>query len=367
MKLSVIVTAHNEEEYVGQCIDSVLSQTHPDVELILVCDSCTDGTADVARGRGISPLEVNYSSTGLARNAGLERVTGEYFTCMDADDYYCTPDSLRILDDRLSRDPVDVLSFGAFFGSRLASCYYAPGTPWPNVAFNLFRTSRYQGHQFPDSSHCEDQAWFKENVASGDTISFIDTPIYQYRYPQAESAIGRHHQGNVKSLISQRRDLAQAISQIRKIPIKFDRGNWGGIEFLMREAASQSYLLPPTLVLLTEHPATPADTHALSDIENRIRMESKSGFDINVMWMCDSADRNDVWGVAGRFRSLTSGSANLLSLKILHVFGDINRRELETTSRDVVETTAVEGLPRSHAEAFLQVVAELCASTKSPA
>ena len=102
MKFSIVIPAHNEEELIGECLDSILGQTHKDFEALVVCDACTDRTADIVRSRGIEPIEVDHRSLGLARNAGLRRVTAEYFLCLDGNDRFATRDALKVLAAELS-------------------------------------------------------------------------------------------------------------------------------------------------------------------------------------------------------------------------------------------------------------------------
>ena len=48
-KFSIIVPTHNSEEFMSKCLDSVVSQTCKDYELIIICDKCSDNTEKIAR------------------------------------------------------------------------------------------------------------------------------------------------------------------------------------------------------------------------------------------------------------------------------------------------------------------------------
>jgi glycosyltransferase involved in cell wall biosynthesis len=88
--VSVLLAAHNEARYVRSAVDSILGQTLSDLELILVDDASTDGTAEIvsanADERGV--LIQNEQQLGLAAslNRGLDRATGRYVARLDADD-----------------------------------------------------------------------------------------------------------------------------------------------------------------------------------------------------------------------------------------------------------------------------------------
>ena len=96
-KVSIIAPVYKVENYLGECIESILSQTFKDFELILVDDGSPDGSGNIidsyaaADGRIVAIHQPNGGQSS-ARNAGLEAATGEYVYMVDSDD---------ILDPRL--------------------------------------------------------------------------------------------------------------------------------------------------------------------------------------------------------------------------------------------------------------------------
>lgn len=85
MRVSVIVPAYNEEESIGACLESLGKQTHKDVEIIVVDDSSTDRTVEIAESMGAKVLKQDHRGPGLARNLGAEHATGEIVSFLDAD------------------------------------------------------------------------------------------------------------------------------------------------------------------------------------------------------------------------------------------------------------------------------------------
>ncbi len=90
--VSVIIPVYNVEAYLRQCIDSILGQTYPDFELLLIDDGSTDQSGRICREAAASDRRVHYykkDNGGLsdARNYGMERAGGEYLTFIDSDDY----------------------------------------------------------------------------------------------------------------------------------------------------------------------------------------------------------------------------------------------------------------------------------------
>ena len=91
-KVSVIVPIYNMERVLRRCLDSLVSQTEHDFEVILVDDGSTDNSADICEeyaGRDDRLRIVRKKNGGVcsARNAGLDIARGEYVACVDPDDF----------------------------------------------------------------------------------------------------------------------------------------------------------------------------------------------------------------------------------------------------------------------------------------
>lgn len=92
MTLSIICPIYNEEKYLKQCIDSVLSQSLEDIELILVNDGSTDSSGDICDKYALidSRIKVIHQTNqgvSVAREKGLMASEGEYIGFVDGDDY----------------------------------------------------------------------------------------------------------------------------------------------------------------------------------------------------------------------------------------------------------------------------------------
>jgi len=92
MKVSVIVPVHNVEEYISQCLDSIIRQTYKNLEIIVVDDGSTDASSQICREFAIKDLRINLIrqnnfGVSVARNRGIQLATGQYVTFVDADDW----------------------------------------------------------------------------------------------------------------------------------------------------------------------------------------------------------------------------------------------------------------------------------------
>lgn len=88
--VSVIVPVYNTAEYVDECIQSILSQTYKNIELILVNDGSTDGSGEICKKYeqmlNVLYIELSNSGVQVARKRGVEASTGEWIMFVDSDD-----------------------------------------------------------------------------------------------------------------------------------------------------------------------------------------------------------------------------------------------------------------------------------------
>lgn len=129
-KVSVIVPVYNNEQYIGKCLDSVISQTLQDIEIICVDDCSTDSSRIilaeyVKRDRRIKVL-YNDKNEGLSfsRNKAVNEACGEYIQFLDSDDYLSGNDVLRKLYCISFANRLDVLKEGCFLLEDGALKYY---------------------------------------------------------------------------------------------------------------------------------------------------------------------------------------------------------------------------------------------------
>jgi glycosyltransferase involved in cell wall biosynthesis len=120
-KISVIIPFYNVEKYAAACLDSVISQSYRNIEIICVDDGGSDGTraivdAYAARDERIRVLDLGGNrGIGPARNAGMDAMTGEYFIFLDSDDLLAE-NALQNLCDVALRTGADMVNgrFKAF-------------------------------------------------------------------------------------------------------------------------------------------------------------------------------------------------------------------------------------------------------------
>lgn len=107
MKVSVILCVYNEEQYVRQAIDSVLSQSLEDFELIIVNDGSTDDTLNIINSYDDSRIRVidqENIGLGASRNRAMADASGEYVAFLDGDDWFSSDALEKAYSEAKSKD-----------------------------------------------------------------------------------------------------------------------------------------------------------------------------------------------------------------------------------------------------------------------
>ena len=179
-RFSVIVPAHNSAGYIEKGLMSIAEQSFTDYELIVVCDACTDNTADIARKYTQYVYETDYGRDGLARNTGLDHAVGEYVLFMDDDDWFLHEFVFQILNQVIGRNNEDILTFSFIW--RLHG--YTQNVPrmWIAVWNKCWRREFIGDTRFSDVPFTSDKDFFEAMLQKQPVIANWDQPLYYYNY-----------------------------------------------------------------------------------------------------------------------------------------------------------------------------------------
>ena len=91
-KISIIIPVYNVEDYLSECVDSILNQTYENYEVLLIDDGSTDKSPQICdtyseKNNKISVIHTRNRGLSAARNLGTEKAQGEYIFYLDSDDY----------------------------------------------------------------------------------------------------------------------------------------------------------------------------------------------------------------------------------------------------------------------------------------
>lgn len=209
MKLSIIVPVYKVEEYLGECVDSLLSQTIDDYEIILVDDGSPDNSGKIAdEYAAVNPdmirvLHIDNGGQGRARNFALDIAKGDFVGFVDSDDWV-THDMYEKMYTRAAETGADVVvcDFMERFADGRESVLPASlQDNWLGSAGSscnkLFRRSLVGELRFPVGLWYEDFYFSAVMLLRSKHTEFITEPLYVYRRGQ-ESTM--HNNNAAKNL-----------------------------------------------------------------------------------------------------------------------------------------------------------------------
>jgi len=111
--VSVIIPVYNQENYLAECLDSVLGQSLNDIEIICIDDGCTDRSAEilqkyVQQDKRIIVLQQENNGAAFARNYGIREAHGDFIAFLDSDDSYPGKTTLQCLHSAAITNGVDI-------------------------------------------------------------------------------------------------------------------------------------------------------------------------------------------------------------------------------------------------------------------
>ncbi|HLR09650.1 MAG TPA: glycosyltransferase [Bacillota bacterium] len=115
--ISVIIPVYNVEDYLHECLDSVLQQTYKNIEIIAVNDGSTDNSLKILENyamkyNNITVISQENAGQSVARNAGLNLAKGKYIYFLDSDDYLL-PEAFEDLIETMEKNHLDLIRFAA--------------------------------------------------------------------------------------------------------------------------------------------------------------------------------------------------------------------------------------------------------------
>lgn len=259
-KISVIVPVYNVEAYLKGCLDSIVSQDYPSLEIILVNDGSTDHSGQICQQYAnqdsrIKVINQKNMGTSAAKNTGLSAATGDLITFVDADDWYTSKDSISTLYQLMQEKQADISAgnFNEFddqsnkylihvfakhparviMNSRewfkneyrdeeaISQCF---STPWGK----LFKREYFKNLRFPVGKIDEDDLTMWKTFLQADRIAYTNQPLYVYRNHRANSITAVANNAQLFSLpaIEQRITMEQRLHFTDILPEEISAYLW---------------------------------------------------------------------------------------------------------------------------------------------
>jgi glycosyltransferase involved in cell wall biosynthesis len=195
MKLSIIIPAYNIQDYISECLYSLLPQMSDDCEVIIIDDCSTDSTVKMIRycimmhpTKNITLL-VNPVNKGVSysRNEGLKHCKGKYVAFVDGDDYVTKVYIRELLKYTSANLDYFQLSWKKIGGDGKE--FYSQSLPsWNCSVWSRVFKKDIITHLFDESMNwAEDAKFISDNIKSGMKMDYVDPIVYMYRWGRSGS------------------------------------------------------------------------------------------------------------------------------------------------------------------------------------
>ncbi|MCI5792185.1 MAG: glycosyltransferase [Lachnospiraceae bacterium] len=251
-RFSIIIPAYNVEEYVGECLDSVLNQSFSDFEIILVNDGSKDGTPEICKRYADKDSRIRYYSKengGLShtRNYGIDKALGEYLYFLDSDDIL-EERALEKLNTIIEKENPDIivtrfrmlnningeLTYSSKIPDKILNnlslstvekyeqcCLYGDIPLTATFIVPKLKYINENSFRFCNGILHEDELWTPQIFLNAKTVSFCNESCYRYRINRNGSISNKIGERNLRDKIrvmdelirlSDEKEISKAVS-----------------------------------------------------------------------------------------------------------------------------------------------------------
>lgn len=231
-KISLIIPVYNVKEYVSKCIESVISQTYKNLEIIIVDDGSTDGSGTICDyyksiDKRIVVIHKENGGLSSARNSGLKIASGQYIGFIDSDDYIDST-MYEILINSLSNNKADIVCCDYFefrdneelfdkikrrdliYSKEEAMSHLFDDVGYKCFAWNkLYRKELWDRASFREGKIFEDIEPTFLVFSMANKIVFVQEKLYYYRVRKSSISQSGFYYGN-NSIV----DLRDALENV---------------------------------------------------------------------------------------------------------------------------------------------------------
>lgn len=228
-KVSVIVPFYNVENYIGDCLESIIGQTYDNLEIILVDDGSTDNSLKIAKDyrekdKRITILQEENSGQSVARNKALDVASGDYLLFVDADDFIAgnmvrmmllaaekTGSDVvccqwnRVYGDDITT-PSTLVRSGIVYRDKLMNSVFLDKNASNSPCAKLFKRTLWEDSRFPENIKFEDVLIIPLVLNKCRKAVLLKDGLYYYRDREGSTV----HTHNEKIL----KDFMYAINEV---------------------------------------------------------------------------------------------------------------------------------------------------------
>lgn len=205
--VSIIIPCYNAEKTIKRCLESVISQTYKNIEIVIINDGSIDKTDSIIK-KYINDNRIKYYNRsnhgiGKTRNFGIKEATGEYITFLDSDDYLPN-DAIDNLYKLAQKNKLDLVVSDYYVDNKNIKSEKIKSFPITNVKKNpnlifdinlapwnkLYKKELIENIKFEENLKYEDAPFVIESIIKAKRIGKLDKETYYYVVnPNSETTI----------------------------------------------------------------------------------------------------------------------------------------------------------------------------------
>ena len=209
--VSIIVPVYNVENYVSECIESLLNQSYKNLEIILVDDGSADSSGEICdeyaqKDDRIKVVHKINGGLSEARNTGINMARGQYYLFVDGDDFLADDAVLRLVESVYNAScDIAVCNMIRYFENNKTEVFYKPSEyskvlygldrfetlSQPSVCNKIFSSALFEKIRFPKGKFYEDTFVYHELVYNANKVALVDYDGYFYR-SRSSSILGQN-------------------------------------------------------------------------------------------------------------------------------------------------------------------------------
>ena len=207
--ISVMILVYNVEKYLRDCLNSVISQTYKDLEIICINDGSTDKSLSIleeyaAKDKRIKIINKENAGVSAGRNDGIANANGEYLFCVDSDDYI-DKDYAQLLYDNATKNNSDfviVSNFNSWNLDKRVTKKYHSALPTCSMFIKMSILKENKNLRYPVNIQPGEDAIFSHEV-----LMYAKNVSYEYKanyhYIKREGQVTQNAIKNASTLVKQ--------------------------------------------------------------------------------------------------------------------------------------------------------------------
>lgn len=208
-KISIIVPVYNAENYLENCLNSLINQTYKNIQIILVDDGSCDRSYSICqlyanKDKRIDLIKQKNSGVSSARNKGLSKANGDYVIFVDSDDF-CSQDMCEIIINEISNNDFLIYGLSKVYKDKETLLLFDENIKKENIKKRIFLSNEIGGYicnkvflnkiirdnnlRFNEKIHlCEDLIFIFDYIQFVTKVSYVKKILYYYRMRKSSAS-----------------------------------------------------------------------------------------------------------------------------------------------------------------------------------